>query len=121
MADFIKLNGIWVPTPASFDWQMSDLDSSAERSASGYVIRERIRSGVRKTTFNWSSMADMEKFYNFIKILEQLPPEFEMMFPDATGEILTKTMYRADVTANMYKYADNKSYWKDLKTSFVEV
>lgn len=121
MADFIKVNGVYIPTPASFDWQMSDLDASAERSASGFLIRERIRSGVRKITFSWGSLPDMQKFYDFVKTMEELPETFEMQYPDATGELVTKTMYRADVTANMYKYAGNKSYWKDLKTSFIEV
>ncbi len=100
---------------------MSDLDASGERSASGFLIRERIRSGVRKITFSWGSLPDMQSFYNFINTLEQLPEQFEMEYPDATGQLVTKTMYRADVTANMYRYANNKSYWKDLKTSFIEI
>ena len=121
MADFIKINGIYVPTPASFDWQMSDLDASAERSASGHLIRERIRSGVRKITFSWNVLKDMQKFYDFISTLESLPAEFEMEYPDANGKLVKKIMYRADVTANMYKYTDNKGHWKDLKTSFIEI
>lgn len=112
---------MYIPTPASFDWQMSDLDASAERSASGHLIRERIRSGVRKITFSWGSLPDMQAFYDFISTLENLPAQFEMEYPDANGNLVTKTMYRADVTANMYKYTNNKSYWKDLKTSFIEI
>lgn len=121
MANFIKVNGIYIPTPASFEWQMADLDASADRSASGYLIRERIRNGVRKITFSWASLPDMNAFYQFISTLENLPQEFEMEFPDATGQMVTKQMYRADVTAEMYRYANNKSYWKDLKTSFIEI
>mgnify|MGYP001172940516 CR=1 FL=1 len=121
MANFIKVNGVLIPTPASFDWQMSDLDSSAERSASGILIRDRVRSGVRKITFSWASLPDMDAFYEFISTLESLPQEFEMVYPDATGKMITKTMYRADVTAEMYRYANSRSYWKDLKTSFIEV
>ena len=121
MANFIKVNGVYIPTPASFQWQMADLDASAERSASAYLIRERIRSGVRKITFSWSSLPDMNAFYQFISTLEQLPQEFEMEYPDANGQMVTKLMYRADVTAEMYRYANNKSYWKDLKTSFIEI
>lgn len=121
MMDMIKINGIWIPTPGSFSWGMSDLDASAERSASGFLIRERIRSGVRKVTFSWSAFPDMQKFYNFIKAMEELPEEFEMQYPDATGELLTKTMYRTDVNAEMQAYKDGRSHWKDCKTSFVEI
>lgn len=121
MADFIKINGLYVPTPASFDWQMADLDASAERSASGRLIRDRVRSGVRKITFSWGILDDMQKFYDFISMLDELPSEFELEFPDANGKLVTKTMYRGDVNASMFRYKDNKSHWKDLKTSFIEI
>lgn len=121
MADFIKINGIYVPTPASFDWQMSDLDASSERSISGYLIRDRIRRGVRKITFSWNVLTDMQKFYDFIDMLDNLPAEFEMEYPDANGQLVTKIMYRADVSANMFRFTDNKGHWKDLKTSFIEI
>ena len=122
MANFIKVNGVLIPTPASFDWKMSDLESPAtERSASGVLIRDRVRGNVRKIEFSWASLPDMNAFYEFVKVLEGLPQEFEMAYPDATGKMLIKTMYRADVTAEMYRFANNKSYWKDLKTKFIEV
>jgi hypothetical protein len=121
MADFIKINGIYVPTPASFDWQMSDLDASSERSAAGLLIREPVRRGVRKISFNWNVLKDMQKFYDFINMLDNLPAEFELEYPDANGNLVTKIMYRGDVTANMYKYANNKGHWKGLRTSFIEI
>ena len=120
MDDYIKINGVYIPTPASFDWQMSDLDVDTERSASGYLIRERIRSGIRKITFNWNAF-DMQKFYDFINILDDLPSEFDVTYPDANGKLVTKTMYRGDVTSNMYMYRNSQSKWKDLKTSFIEI
>lgn len=120
MANVIKINGIWVPTPGEFDWQISDLDASAERSAAGFLIRERIRENVHKLTFNWPYVERL-RFYEFIAQMKDLPPNFDLQFPDATGELLTLNMYRADVTANMFAYQDEKSHWKNCKTSFIEI
>lgn len=121
--NLIKINGAWIPTPISYGWGMSDLDVSAERTASGILIRERIRSGVRKLTFTWDLIADVEMFYAFMRILDSLPATFEVTYPDAVGEMQTRTMYRSDVSTEMYRYdvATNNGYWKGCKVSFIEV
>lgn len=45
----IKINGTQVPlAPYKFDVGLQDLDASAERTADGSLVRDRVRSNVYK-------------------------------------------------------------------------
>lgn len=120
MDKYIKINGILIPTPDGYEWKISDLDLEGKRNNAGGLIRRRIRENVHSLDFDWTYV-DKDKFHAFIKEMKKLPPEFDLTFMDATGELLTKRMYRADVTASAFLYDANSVQWKNCKTSFIEI
>lgn len=120
MENYIKINGLWIPTPDTYNWKISDLDLEAKRNNAGTVIRRRVRENVNSLDYEWTHV-DQQKFHEFIKIMKQLPPEFDMTFLDGSGEWLTRRMYRADVSAQAYMFDRVNSYWQNCKTSFVEI
>lgn len=38
----LKINGIWVPTPTTFDFSTEDLEDEAFRTADGLMHRQRV-------------------------------------------------------------------------------
>lgn len=121
----IKVNGSWIPSPATFTFNVEDIDSEAFRTQDGVTHRKRIGK-VIKLNCKWDIIPDTQEYYDFFNIVDNLPPFFEVQFPHPNGNNEYKTtMYRGNpLTASMRSYWDEKagkvSKWKDTSVNFVE-
>lgn len=121
----MKVNGSWIPTPATFTFNVEDIDSEAFRTQDGVTHRKRIGK-VIKLNCKWDIIPETQEYYDFFKIIDNLPPFFEVQFPHPNGNNAYKTtMYRGNpLTASMRSYWDEKngkvSKWKDTSVNFIE-
>ena len=114
----IKINGVDIATPKTFEPTISDLDGESNRNANGELIRDRI-AVKRKLNLEWAPLRQSE----IAPILNAVSGVFfTVTFPDPELGIITKTMYVGDRTAPAYFY-DTKTKevkWSGLKMNFIE-
>lgn len=54
---YLKINGVTMPTPSSYDYVEADFDSpDSTRSETGVLNRDRIRRGVLSPKFKWQGI-----------------------------------------------------------------
>lgn len=116
----IKINGVDIATPSTFQVGILDLDSSegSGRTMDGISYRDRIRAGVRKIEMSWGPLPWSE----VSKILQAIQDEyFECTYPDPmTGQYETRTFYVGDRTAPFAVSRGDEIYWTGLKFSLTE-
>lgn len=121
----IKLNGTWIPTPATLTFNVEDIDSEAFRTQDGVTHRKRIGK-VIKLNCKWDIIPDTEQYYEFFNLLDNLPEFFPVQFPHPNGDnAYTTVMYRGNpLTAVMRSYWDEKtgkvSKWRDTTVNLIE-
>lgn len=112
----IKINGVAIATPKTFEVTVSDLDGESNRNAKGEMIRDRI-AVKRKINLEWGPLIQSE-----ISIILNAVSSvfFTVEFPDPQLGLIAKTMYVGDRTSPAYSYIDNKIKWQGLKMNFIE-
>lgn len=112
-----KVNGVAMPTPKSFNVNISDLDGESNRNANGDLIRDRIATK-RKLEIEYQPLDSSEVSL----ILKTISPVFiSVEYPDPLeGEIITKTMYAGDKSIPMYCIVDGQPKWNGLKFNLIE-
>lgn len=112
----IKINGVAIATPKTFEVIISDYDSNSERNASGQLIRDRI-AVKRKINLEWAPLTQDQS-----SILLQAVNDvfFTVEFPDPQLGIISRTMYVGDRTAPAYAIVDGQAKWSGIKMNFVE-
>lgn len=119
------INGVWIPTPASFDFSVEDLESYANRTADGLMHRTRIGKKI-KLQCSWPFILGTREYYSFFDLLDNLPMFFPVIFPHPNGNNrYTMEAYRGNpLSASMRSYYDTAtgkiSIWKDTKVNFIE-
>jgi len=114
----IKINGVPIRTPKTFEATINDLDGETNRNLYGELIRSRI-AVKRKLTLEWSPLTQSE-MSTLLKSVSSV--FFTVTYPDPQEGIVTKTMYVGDRTAPAYFY-DTKAQevkWQGLKMNFIE-
>ena len=112
----LKINGVAIATPKTFEVTVSDLDGESERNANGQLIRDRI-AVKRKINLEWSPLTQAESS----KLLNAVSDVFfTVEFPDPQLGIISKTMYVGDRTTPAYSYINGVIKWSGLKMNFVE-
>lgn len=114
----IKINGVDIATPKTYEPTISDLDGESNRNANGELIRDRI-AVKRKLNLEWPPLTQSE-ISTLLKAVSSV--FFTVTFPDPELGIITKTMYVGDRTAPAYFY-DTKTKevkWQGLKMNFIE-
>lgn len=121
----IKLNGKWIPTPATFTFNTEDIDSEAFRTQDGMTHRKRIGK-VIKLNCKWDIIPETQEYYEFFDLLDNLPEFFPVQFPHPNGNnTYTTIMYRGNpLTVTMRSYWDEKtgkvSKWRDTTVNLIE-
>lgn len=67
---YLKLDGVKMPTPSSYEFTEADFDSSdSTRSETGVLIRKRIRRGVHTVLCKWNAITteDLRIIMNAVK------------------------------------------------------
>lgn len=112
----IKINGVDIATPKSYEATVTDLDGETNRNAAGELIRDRI-AVKRKLNLEWGPLTQAE----IAPILNAVSGVFfTVTFPDPQLGIITKTMYVGDRTAPAYQYINGEVKWQGLKMNFIE-
>ena len=122
----LKVNGVWIPSPTTFDFAVEDLDLEAFRTADGLMHRQRIGSKINLSC-TWEEIPEPAEFYELVELLNSLPEFFPVQFPHPNGDnAYVMTAYRAaSMTTPMRGYyydrqAGKISTWHGLKTKFIE-
>lgn len=112
----LKINGVVIATPKSFELSISDLDGESNRNANGQMIRDRIAIK-RKINLEWPPLnqSEISTLLNAVSSVF-----FTVEFPDPQLGIVTKTMYVGDRTAPAYQYTNGEAKWSGLKMNFIE-
>ena len=114
----IKINGVDIAAPKTYEPTISDLDGETNRNANGELIRDRI-AVKRKLNLEWPPLTQSE-ISTLLKAVSSV--FFTVTFPDPELGMITKTMYVGDRTAPAYFY-DTKTKevkWQGLKMNFIE-
>ena len=112
----LKINGVVIATPKSFEVTISDLDGESNRNASGQMIRDRIAIK-RKINLEWPPLNQSEMSTLLSAVSSVF---FTVEFPDPQLGMITKTMYVGDRTAPAYQYTNGEAKWSGLKMNFIE-
>ena len=112
----LKINGVVIATPKSFEVTISDLDGESNRNASGQMIRDRIAIK-RKINLEWPPLNQSE-ISTLLSAVSSV--FFTVEFPDPQLGMITKTMYVGDRTAPAYQYTNGEAKWSGLKMNFIE-
>lgn len=114
----IKINGVDIATPKTYDATVNDLDGESNRNANGELIRDRI-AVKRKLNLEWGPLtqSQISTLLNAVSSVF-----FTVTFPDPQLGIATKTMYVGDRTAPAYFYDEKAKEvkWRGLKMNFIE-
>lgn len=112
----LRINGVAVATPKTFQVDITDLDGESNRNAKGELIRDRI-AVKRKLNLEWGSLTQSE-IQTLLKAVSSV--FFTVNFPDPQLGLITKTMYVGDRSAPMYSCIKGVSKWEGLKMNFIE-
>lgn len=113
----LKINGVAVATPKSFQVDISDVDGETSRNAMGNMIRDRIATK-RKLSCEWPalSMGEMSVLLQAVKNVF-----FTVEYPDPMeGTNSEKTFYVGDRSMPVYMVKDGQIVWEGLTMNFIE-
>lgn len=112
----IKINGVAIATPKTYEVTVSDLDGNSDRNANGQLIRDRI-AVKRKINLEWAPLTQAESSELLNAVSDVF---FTVEFPDPQLGMISKTMYVGDRTTPAYSYVDGVIKWSGLKMNFIE-
>nr|WP_084767074.1 DUF6711 family protein [Clostridium nigeriense] len=112
----IKINGVDIATPKTYEATVTDLDGETNRNANGEMIRDRI-AVKRKLNLEWGPLTQAE-IQTLLSAVSSV--FFTVTFPDPMSGMVTKTMYVGDRTAPAYSFINGEIKWQGLKMNFIE-
>lgn len=116
----ITVNGVEIPDPAEWNYQVGDLDTSGGRDATGLLHRAYVATKINYE-FSWNSL-EWEMLQTVLAAV--LHPSFTLVAPDprAFGEMYTGTYYVGDRTGKGWYYIPEKDEQAEfsLKLKFIE-
>lgn len=112
----LKVNGVAIAAPKTYEVTISDLDGETNRNAKGDMIRDRI-AVKRKIQLEWPPLTQSE-----ISILLNAVSSvfFTCEFIDPQHGVMTRTMYVGDRTSPAYCVINGEVKWNGLKMNFIE-
>ena len=116
MAD-IFIAGTQVARPAEVKVGRFDLTKS-NRTASGRMVMEVIRAGVRRVDVTWRYLPDAE-LQKILTVLVANKPFFQVSFP-GPGGTETMTAYCGDINSSLWHTRNGVRYWSEVSISFIE-
>lgn len=115
----IKINGVPIKTPSSFQYTRSDLDVDSYRSLSGELIRNRVATKVQ-LTLTWKSGAmDVQSMSTLLKAFDN--EFFQVEYFDIhDGAMRVGTFYSSDKVAQMYSYVNGVPVFNEISLTLIE-
>lgn len=113
----LKVNGVEIAAPKTFEVAINDLDGESNRNANGELVRDRI-AVKRKLNCEWGPL-DNDECSILLKAVQDV--FFTVEFPDPLeGGQLNRIMYVGDRTAPAIMFENGKTLWQGLKMNFIE-
>ncbi|MDM8313124.1 hypothetical protein QUW36_13755 [Clostridium cadaveris] len=112
----LKINGVAIATPKTYEVTVQDLDGETNRNANGDMIRDRI-AVKRKLNLEWQPLSQSEISTLLTAVSGVF---FTVTFPDPQLGLITKTMYVGDRTSPAYQFKNGEVKWSGLKMNFIE-
>ena len=112
----LKINGVAIATPKTFEVTISDLDGESNRNANGDLIRDRI-AVKRKLNCEWGPLSQSE-CSTLLKAVKDI--FFKVTYPDPELGVVTKTMYVGDRTSPAYTVINGVVKWSGFKFNLIE-
>ena len=116
----IVANGVQIPDPTEWNYQVGDLDTSGSRDATGLLHRAYVATKINYE-FNWNAL-EWEMLQTILNAV--MSPEFTLVAPDPRrfGAMYTGTYYVGDRTGKGWYYLPEKNEIAQfsLKLKFIE-
>jgi len=113
----IRIAGTLVARPAEVKVGRFDITKSS-RTASGRMVMEVIRPGVRRVDVVWRYIPDAD-LQVILNLLAANKPFFTLEYPDAGGQ-KTMTCYAGDVNTTLWHTRGGVRYWEEVSVPFIE-
>ena len=116
----IAVNGKPIPPPASMPTTLADLHANSERTASGLLVADKIRSNVVKFELPYNSLSP-EDLNNLINIFGSLMWK-SITYLHIDGTYRTITGYKGDIQYSPYGMIDENHYSviTDISVSLIQ-
>lgn len=112
----LKINGVAVAAPSTYEVSITDIDGESNRNANGNLVRDRI-AVKRELTLEWL-MLTQEEMSILLNAVSNV--FFNCEFIDPQNGRMTKTMYVSDRNAPAFQMIKGEMRWSSLKMNFVE-
>jgi hypothetical protein len=113
----IKIAGVQVARPAEVKVGRFDL-TKANRTASGRMVMEVVRAGVRRVDVVWRYVPDAD-LQVILDLLAANKPFFTLEYPDAGGQ-QTMVCYAGDINTTLWHTIGGVRRWSEVSISFIE-
>ena len=113
----ITIAGVKVANPADVKIGRFDLTKSG-RVATGKMVMDVIRAGVRRVDVSWSYLTD-DELKTILDVLAANKPFFSFRYLDAGGP-QTMTAYAGDIVTGIWHEVNGIRHWKEVSIAFIE-
>lgn len=122
--NMIKINGVWIPSPAGLDISLEALDKYAERTEDGQLQRKMVGKKL-KYSLNWEYIPDSTEFNEFWALLAATGEFFSFVAPTPDGKNTNEIeAYIGPMSTTMMSYYDigqqRQARWKSFKANIIE-
>lgn len=113
----LAIAGVSVADPAEVKVSRYDI-TKANRTASGRMVMEVVRAGVRRVDVVWRYLPDPD-WQHILNLLLAHKPFFTLSYPDAGG---TQSMvcYCGDINTTLWHTINGVRYWAEVSIAFIE-
>ena len=114
----IRINGAAMPTPSTMKVNIFDVSATADRSASGKMIIDRVGTK-RKLELTWAHLTADE----LSRLLSAVGEEtfFTAAYPDPqTGGVRTMSCYCGDRATGVLRMENGSPVWTDVEMNWIE-
>jgi|LSQX01.2.fsa_nt_gb hypothetical protein len=113
----IRIAGVEVARPAEVRVGRFDLTKS-NRSASGRMVMEVVRAGIRRVDVTWRYLPDPE-LQTILSVIAANKPFMLVEYPDAGGQ-QQMTAYTGDITYSAWHTRGGVRIWEEVSIPFIE-
>lgn len=114
----LKINGVEMPAPSAMKVQIFDVSATADRSASGRMIIDRVGTK-RKLELSWAHLTGAQ-LASLLSAVNQ-KTFFTAAYPDPqTGGVRAMVCYCGDRTTGVLRMEDGKPVWTDIEMNWIE-
>ena len=114
----LRVNGVDMPAPSTMKINIFDVSASADRSASGIAVIDRVGTK-RKLEMTWAHLTPAQLSALLTAVGEKL--FFTAEYPDPqTGGMRSMNCYCGDRATGILRMDGNSPVWTDVEMNWIE-